>query len=61
MPHSRAMKSICSNCYELRITDKNSIWRIIYRVDNDAIVIAEVFNKKTEQTPQKVTDICKKG
>jgi len=60
MPHSRTMKTISSRCYELRIIDRHSTWRIIYRIDPDAIVIAEVFSKKTEQTPQQVIDICKK-
>ncbi|MEN7972592.1 MAG: type II toxin-antitoxin system RelE/ParE family toxin [Verrucomicrobiota bacterium] len=54
LPHSRPMPSIGRRCHELRITDKNSIWRIIYRVDIDAIIIAEVFKKKTRQTPKQV-------
>jgi phage-related protein len=59
MPHSRPMPSIGSRCHELRITDENKIWRIIYRIDPDAIVIAEVFAKKTNKTPTEVIDICK--
>ncbi len=60
LPHSRPMPSIGKNCHELRINDENSTWRIIYRIDNDAIVILEVFNKKSQQTPKKVIDVCKK-
>ncbi|MCF8297090.1 MAG: type II toxin-antitoxin system RelE/ParE family toxin [Melioribacteraceae bacterium] len=60
LPHSRPMPSIGTNCHELRINDENSTWRIIYRIDNDAIVILEVFNKKSQQTPKKVIDVCKK-
>lgn len=60
MPQSRAMPTIGSRCYELRIVDINSIWRIIYRIDNDAILILEVFSKKTRETPQNVIDVCKK-
>jgi phage-related protein len=26
-------------------------WRIVYRVDSDAIVIVEVFEKKTKENP----------
>ncbi len=52
MPHSRPMPTIGSRCHELRIIDKDSTWRIIYRVDPDAVVIAEVFKKKTAQTPK---------
>ena len=28
--------------------------------DKDAIIILEVFNKKSQQTPKKVIDNCKK-
>lgn len=60
LPHSRPMPNIGKNCYGLRINDENSTWRIIYRIDNDAIVILEVFSKKSQQTPKKVIDVCKK-
>jgi hypothetical protein len=33
--------------------------RIVYRIDPDAIVIVEVFAKKTGATPKKVIDTCK--
>lgn len=56
LPHSRPMPSIGKRCHELRITDENAIWRIIYRIDKDAIVIADVFKKKTQQTPKRVID-----
>lgn len=59
MPYSPPMPSICANCHELRIKDISEIWRIIYRIDEDAIIIAEVFKKKTQQTPKQVIDICK--
>ncbi|MEQ8314636.1 MAG: type II toxin-antitoxin system RelE/ParE family toxin [Gammaproteobacteria bacterium] len=60
MPRSRPMPSIGRKCHELRITDENKIWRIVYRIDADAIVIAEVFEKKTTKTPKYVIDNCKK-
>ncbi len=59
MPHSRPMPSIGPHCHELRITDEDKIWRIFYRTDNDAIVIAEVVKKKTGKTPKSVIDTCK--
>jgi len=59
MPHSKPMPSIGKNCHELRITDKNVSWRIYYRVDNDAIIILEVTDKKTRKTPKYIIDICK--
>ena len=60
MPHSRPMPAIGSRCHELRIIDVNKIWRIIYRIDSDAVVIADVFEKKTQKTPKQVIDACKR-
>jgi phage-related protein len=44
----------------LRIVDERVDWRIVYRVDSDAIVIVEVFEKKTRKTPQSVIDVCRR-
>lgn len=60
MPHSRPMPSIGRRCHELRINDEGSTWRVIYRVDQDAIVIVEVFSKKTAKTPKSVAEVCRK-
>ena len=60
LPHSRPMPSIGSRCRELRIQDAHSTWRIVYRVDRDAVIIAEVFAKKTQATPKSVTDACRR-
>ena len=60
MPHSRPMPAIGSRCHELRINDEAATWRIIYRLDADAIVILEVFNKKSRVTPKAVINVCKK-
>jgi phage-related protein len=54
MPHSKPMPAIGERCHELRIVDVDATWRIIYRVDRDAIVIADVFSKKSGTTPQSV-------
>ena len=59
LPHSRPMPSIGKACHELRIRDANKIWRIVYCVDAEAIVILEVFAKTTQQTPKSVIDTCK--
>ena len=60
LPHSRPMPTIGRRCRELRISDENVTWRIIYRVDPDAIVVGEVFTKKTSKTPLAVIDVCKR-
>ena len=51
MPHSRPMPVIGARCHELRVQDANRTWRIIYRVDADAVVIVEVFAKTSQATP----------
>lgn len=60
MPHSRPMPIIGARCHELRVNDENKTWRLIYRIDPDAIVILEVFGKKTTKTPQEVIEHCQR-
>ena len=60
LPHSRPMPSIGKRCHELRIVDEAATWRLIYRIDGDAIVIVEVFAKKTQATPKAVIDACQR-
>jgi phage-related protein len=60
MPHSRPMPSIDKSCHELRIEDDNQTWRIVYAIEPDAIVILEVFPKKTTATPRTVIDNARK-
>ena len=60
MPHSRPMPGIGSRCHELRIVDESDTWRIVYRTDKDAVVILEVFSKKTTQTPKAVLKVCQR-
>ena len=59
LPHSRPMPNIGRHVHELRVIDRQSTWRIVYRVDSDAIVIAEVFAKRTQETPQRIVQVCK--
>ncbi len=57
MPQSRSMPSIGSRCHELRVPDGDSFWRIVYCIESDAIVILEVFKKKTQATPKSVISV----
>ena len=59
LPHSRPVPTIGARCHELRIQDADSTWRVVYRVDPDAVIIADVFAKKTQQTPKSVIDVCR--
>lgn len=60
LPHSRPMPSIDARCHELRIADEHRSWRILYRIDADAIIIADVFRKTTERTPSRVIQSCRR-
>lgn len=60
LPHSRPMPEISARCHELRIDDEEKTWRIIYRIDKDAILILDVFQKKSQKTPRKVIDNCRR-
>ncbi|NIO40604.1 MAG: type II toxin-antitoxin system RelE/ParE family toxin [Burkholderiales bacterium] len=59
LPHSRPMPSIGRRCHELRIPDEDISWRILYRLDADAVILGDVFPKKSGRTPKKVIDSCK--
>lgn len=54
------MPSIGARCHELRSNDRDVTWRVMYRIDADAIVIAEVFAKKSPQTPKSVIELCRR-
>ena len=58
LPHSRPMSGIGKRCHELRVNDENKTWRRVYRLDPDAIVILEVFEKRTTKTPKSVINTC---
>ena len=60
LPQSRPMPAIGRRCHELRIIDADVTWRLAYRLDSDAILVAEVFAKKTQATAKSVIDACKR-
>jgi phage-related protein len=60
LPHSRPMPSIGAHCHESRIVDEKVTWRIMYRIDVDAIIIADVFQKATREMPKQVIEFCKR-
>lgn len=60
MPASRPMASVGAHCHELRVTDAKSNWRLMYRIDSNAVVVLEVFAKKTEATPKAAISVCQR-
>jgi len=43
----------------MRIPDETKTWRIIYHIDLDAIVLLEIFEKKSRTTPLSVVQRCR--
>ena len=60
LPHSRPMPIIGTRCHELRVNNRNKTCWVIYRLEADALVILDVFEKKTEKTPEAVIQNCRK-
>jgi phage-related protein len=62
LPMSKPMSSIGDRSHELRVNDlnNNKNWRVIYRIDDDAVIILEVFAKTTKKTPDNIIDRCQK-
>ncbi|HET9327277.1 MAG TPA: type II toxin-antitoxin system RelE/ParE family toxin, partial [Candidatus Eisenbacteria bacterium] len=54
------MSTIGSGCHELRIIDESVTWRIVCAVEADAIVVLDVFAKKTNKTPKEILSTCKR-
>ena len=54
------MPAVAPRCHELRIRDRGHVWRIVYRLDADAILILEIFDKKTATTPKPVIEDCRR-
>jgi phage-related protein len=59
MPQAEALPIVGSRCGALRIRDAGHNWRIMYRVDADAILVLEVYAKKTPRIPDEVIKRCR--
>jgi phage-related protein len=54
------MPAIGPRCHELRVQDRTANWRILYRLDPDAVVIVEVFSKQTRTAPGVMIQNCRR-
>lgn len=54
------MPSVGANCHELRVVDERVNWRILYALTSDAVVILDIFEKKTRTTPKQVLDVARR-
>lgn len=58
LPISRPMPSIGSGVQELRLSDRSGDWRVVYRIDEDAILVVDAFKKTTRKTPTEIIERC---
>ena len=54
MPLAEPLPDVGPRCGALRIRDAQHNWRIMYRIDADAILILDVYPKKTRKIPDDV-------
>ena len=59
MPNAEPLPSVGPRCGALRARDAEHNWRIMYRVDADAVVVVDVYAKKTRRIPEEVIARCK--
>ena len=54
MAQAEPLPNVGPRCGALRVRDAEHDWRIMYRVDSDAILIREVHLKKASKIPDEV-------
>lgn len=60
MPQAEPLPILGRRCGALRVRDGGHNWRIVYRLDADAVLVVDVYPKKTRTIPQEVINLCKK-
>lgn len=58
MPHAEPLPDVGPRCGALRVRDAEHNWRIMYRIDADAVLVLEVYSKKTRRIPDDVIERC---
>ncbi|MFO0912259.1 MAG: type II toxin-antitoxin system RelE/ParE family toxin [Pirellulales bacterium] len=58
MPQAEPLPDVGPRCGALRVRDAQHNWRIMYRIDSDAILILDVYSKKTRMIPDEVIQGC---
>jgi phage-related protein len=59
MPHAEPLPIVGKRCGALRVRDAEQNWRIVYRVDSDAVLVLEVYAKKSRKVPDEVVKRCR--
>jgi phage-related protein len=60
MPLAEPLPIIGPRCGSIRVRDRQQNWRIIYRVDHDAVLVIEVYAKRTRKVPAHVIERCRR-
>jgi phage-related protein len=58
MPQAEPLPDVGPRCGALRVRDAQHSWRIMYRIDSDAILVLDVYSKKTRKIPDEVIERC---
>lgn len=59
MPQAEPLPDVGPGCGALRVRDAEHNWRVMYRIDIDAVLILDVYSKKTRKIPDEVIQRCK--
>ena len=59
MPHAESLRDVGPRCGALRVRAAEHNWRIMYRVDTDAVLVLDVYAKKTRKIPDDIIGRCK--
>lgn len=61
MPQSRSMQQVAPSAFELRVKDRDGIYRVFYVFfDKQRILVPHAFMKKTQKTPQHEIETAQK-
>ncbi len=56
MPQAEPLPDVGPRCGALRVRDAGHNWRIMYRIDSDAVLVLEAYSKKTRKIPDEVIE-----
>lgn len=60
LPHAEPLPAIGPRCGALRVRDAGHNWRIVYRIDRDAVLVVHVYAKKTRAMPGMLLEQCRR-
>lgn len=59
-PQAKPLPAVGPRCGELRVRDAQHNWRIVYHIDDDFVVILDVFAKTSPQAQKQSIARCQK-